>query len=76
MAIGGFNGSDPSPSLAQFQHWVAAGLIHYYVSGGAAMGFAGTSGGSNVAARISDWVDGRFSATRIGGVTVYDLTGG
>ncbi len=75
MAIGGFNGSDPSPTLAQVQQWVAERAIHYYVSGGDALGFAGTSGGSNVAARIADWVDSHYTATRIGGVTVYDLTG-
>ncbi|MFL6098962.1 MAG: hypothetical protein ACJ71T_03295 [Actinomycetales bacterium] len=28
MPIGGFNGSDPSPTLAQFKAWVAAGEIH------------------------------------------------
>ena len=30
MAIGGFNGSDPSPTLAQFEQYVANGQIHYY----------------------------------------------
>ena len=34
MAIGGFNGSDPSPTLAQFQQDVADGRIHYFLSGG------------------------------------------
>ena len=34
MAIGGFNGSDPSPTLAQFQAYVAAGEIHYFIAGG------------------------------------------
>ncbi|MFI2118183.1 glycosyltransferase family 39 protein [Streptomyces rubiginosohelvolus] len=34
MAIGGFNGSDPSPTLAQFKKYVAEGKIHYFVSGG------------------------------------------
>ncbi|MFI1200894.1 glycosyltransferase family 39 protein [Streptomyces sp. BHT-5-2] len=34
MAIGGFNGSDPSPTLAQFQRYVAAGRIHYFIAGG------------------------------------------
>ena len=38
MAIGGFNGSDPSPTLAQFQAYVAAGEIHYFIAGG---GFGG-----------------------------------
>ena len=34
MAIGGFNGSDPSPTLAQFQTYVANGEIHYFIAGG------------------------------------------
>ncbi|WP_102926726.1 glycosyltransferase family 39 protein [Streptomyces noursei] len=34
MAIGGFNGSDPSPTLAQFQRYVAEGKIHYFIAGG------------------------------------------
>ena len=42
MAIGGFTGSDPSPTLAQFQAWVAAGDVHYFVAGG---GFGGGRGG-------------------------------
>jgi hypothetical protein len=28
MAIGGFNGSDPTPTLAQFEAYVNAGAIH------------------------------------------------
>jgi 4-amino-4-deoxy-L-arabinose transferase-like glycosyltransferase len=31
MPIGGFIGSDPSPTLAQFQQYVADGKIHYYI---------------------------------------------
>ena len=27
MPLGGFNGSDPSPTLAQFQKWVAEGKV-------------------------------------------------
>ena len=34
MAIGGFTGSDPSPTLAQFQQYVADGDISYFISGG------------------------------------------
>ncbi|MDP4085266.1 MAG: glycosyltransferase family 39 protein [Bacillota bacterium] len=34
MDIGGFNGSDPSPTLAQFKKYVAEGKIHYYMNGG------------------------------------------
>ncbi len=47
MAIGGFNGSDPSPTLAQFQAWVEEGRIHYFAAsgGGQGVGFGGHSGG-------------------------------
>ncbi|MFH9198984.1 ArnT family glycosyltransferase [Streptomyces anulatus] len=50
MAIGGFNGSDPSPTLAQFKKYVAEGKIHYFVSGGGMGGgtVGGTAGGTAV----------------------------
>ncbi|HET7142086.1 MAG TPA: glycosyltransferase family 39 protein [Candidatus Limnocylindria bacterium] len=76
MAIGGFNGTDPSPTLAQFQHAVARGEIHFYIAGPAAAGFPGAQGGSNDAAQISRWVTGSFTARTVGGVAVYDLTTG
>lgn len=31
MALGGFNGSDPSPTLEQFKEYVSAGKIHYFI---------------------------------------------
>jgi 4-amino-4-deoxy-L-arabinose transferase-like glycosyltransferase len=43
MAIGGFSGSDPSPTLAQFQRYVATGQIRYFIPGG---GFGGPPTGS------------------------------
>jgi hypothetical protein len=43
MGIGGFTGSDPTPTLAQFQADVARGRIHYLI-GGPAPG-AGRPGG-------------------------------
>jgi 4-amino-4-deoxy-L-arabinose transferase-like glycosyltransferase len=72
MAIGGFNGSDPSPTLAQFKAYVAAGKIHYFI-GGSGLGGSST-GGSNAAAEISAWVQQNYTATTIAGTTVYDLT--
>ena len=47
MAIGGFNGGDPSPTLEQFQAYVADGAIHYYLSGGGrdGAGAGGAAGG-------------------------------
>ena len=70
MAIGGFNGSDPAPTLAQFEKFVAEGKIHYFISGS-----VGTpNGGSNASSEISSWVSSHYTATTIGGVTLYDLT--
>jgi 4-amino-4-deoxy-L-arabinose transferase-like glycosyltransferase len=48
MPIGGFMGSDPSPTLAQFEADVAAGKIHYFIGGsgpGQAGGGPGQAGG-------------------------------
>ena len=71
MAIGGFNGSDPSPTLAQFQEWVAQGKVHYFIGGG---NFGGQNGGSQAASEIASWVQQNFTATTVGNTTVYDLT--
>jgi hypothetical protein len=71
MAIGGFNGSDPSPTLAQFQQYVAEGRIHYFLGGGR---MGGSMGGSDAARQISAWVQANFDATSVDGATVYDLT--
>ncbi|HLH28767.1 MAG TPA: glycosyl transferase, partial [Acidimicrobiales bacterium] len=32
MAIGGFNGTDPTPSLAAFERYVAERRVHYYIA--------------------------------------------
>jgi 4-amino-4-deoxy-L-arabinose transferase-like glycosyltransferase len=73
MPIGGFNGTDPSPTLAQFQQYVAQGKIHYFIAGGGGMG---GPGGSQQSSEISTWVEQSFAATTVDGVTVYDLTAG
>jgi 4-amino-4-deoxy-L-arabinose transferase-like glycosyltransferase len=72
MAIGGFNGSDPAPTLEQFQRLVAEGRIHWFLGGGRMGGRS--MGGSDAARQISAWVAERFTATSVGGATVYDLT--
>jgi 4-amino-4-deoxy-L-arabinose transferase-like glycosyltransferase len=72
MAIGGFNGSDPSPTLAEFQAYVAAGDIHYYLESG--LSGAGSMGGSESAQEIATWVEENFTSTTVDGATVYDLT--
>ena len=81
MAIGGFNGSDPTPTLAKFQALVRAGKVHYFLTNGFGVGFGGGGPGgpggpatSSSSQAIVAWVESTFSATTIGGVTVYDLT--
>lgn len=72
MPVGGFNGSDPAPTLAQFKKWVKQGLIHYYIAGGQT---GGTQiGGSSASSEIASWVQQNFESTTVDGVTVYDLT--
>jgi hypothetical protein len=73
MAIGGFNGSDPAPTVAQFEALVAAGRIHYFVGSGGGLG-PGRGGASNSASQITSWVKAHFRSTTVGGVAVYDLT--
>ncbi|WP_067274127.1 mannosyltransferase YkcB-related protein [Streptomyces jeddahensis] len=70
MAIGGFNGSDPSPTLAQFQQYVEDGKIHYFIAGG----MGGGGGGNGTASQISSWVEENFTTVTVGSATFYDLT--
>ena len=70
MAIGGFNGSDPSPTLAQFQQYIADGQVHWFIASGVGGGPGGTS------TQIAQWVEATFTAKTVDGVTLYDLTTG
>jgi 4-amino-4-deoxy-L-arabinose transferase-like glycosyltransferase len=72
MAIGGFNGTDPTPTLSQFEAMVAGHEIHYFIaSGGGGGPQAGTSSDSSA---IASWVTQQFTATTVSGITIYDLT--
>jgi 4-amino-4-deoxy-L-arabinose transferase-like glycosyltransferase len=73
MAIGGFNGTDPAPSLAEFKELVAQGKVHYFIgsSGGGMMG-----GRNGTSSEIATWVSENFTAQTVGSTTVYDLTTG
>jgi len=75
MPVGGFNGSDPSPSRKQFEQLVAAHHIHYFI----------TLTGDHRAdyrpgqhllssGKIQQWVQMHFAPIVMGGVTIYDLT--
>ncbi|MFF0163019.1 glycosyltransferase family 39 protein [Streptomyces sp. NPDC005263] len=72
MAIGGFNGTDPSPTLAQFKKYVADGRIHYFISSGTGGGMGGSSTGTS--SQITTWVEANFKKVTVGSATFYDLT--
>ncbi|WP_134727585.1 glycosyltransferase family 39 protein [Amycolatopsis nivea] len=73
LAVGGFSGGDPAPTLAQFQQYVASGEIHYFVVG-ARNGRGGPGGSRGTSGRITAWVEQHFHPTTVGGAKVYDLT--
>jgi 4-amino-4-deoxy-L-arabinose transferase-like glycosyltransferase len=70
MSIGGFNGTDPAPTLAQFEKYVAGHDIHYFVGANS----DSFGGGSGDAAQITAWVEAHFHAETVGGETAYDLS--
>jgi hypothetical protein len=73
MAIGGFNGTDPAPTLAEFKAYVRAGRIHYFLRSGVSA--AGGDRSGQTTTQIAQWVEATFPSQTVDGVTVYDLTG-
>jgi 4-amino-4-deoxy-L-arabinose transferase-like glycosyltransferase len=74
IAIGGFSGSDDSPTLAQFKALVAEGKVHYFIGGTSAGGAGGPGGGGSSGSAITAWVQAHFTSKTVGSTTVYDLT--
>ncbi|PRC42875.1 glycosyl transferase, partial [Mycobacterium sp. ITM-2017-0098] len=74
MAIGGFNGTDPSPTLDEFIAMVDAGRIHYFILGPSMMMGHQNAGGAQQSSAIREWVEARFPELTIDGTVVYDLT--
>ncbi|ASN50986.1 glycosyltransferase family 39 protein [Sinomonas sp. R1AF57] len=75
IAMGGFTGSDPYPSLDEFKALVADGEVTYYIAGGGmGGGFGGRGGGTDTSA-IAQWVEANFQAQTVGSTTVYRLVG-
>lgn len=76
MAVGGFNGTDPSPTLEQFQRYVADRQIHYFIRGKMMLGHWGPprQGASQESADIADWVETHYTPLTVDNVVVYDLT--
>ena len=77
MAIGGFTGGDDSPTLEQFQGYVADGQVRYFIASDRGPGGPGSpggpGGGSGASTEITEWVEQTFTSVDVGGTTVYDL---
>jgi 4-amino-4-deoxy-L-arabinose transferase-like glycosyltransferase len=71
MAIGGFTGGDPSPTLTQFQQYVSDGQVRYFLADSGRGGPPGHRTGT--ASEITTWVEQNFTKKDVGGTTVYDL---
>ena len=74
MAIGGFNGTDPSPTLEQFEAYVQAGDIHWFIGGGGVGASAMGLGGQSTGSEIASWVAQHYQSVTVDGTTLYDLT--
>ncbi len=69
MTMGGFNGDDASPTVAELQAYVASGQLRYAIVGGGGGGMPGGRGTSDVTA----WITANGTAITVGGTTIYDL---
>ncbi|MGW2678281.1 ArnT family glycosyltransferase [Streptomyces sp. NPDC001436] len=84
MPVGGFNGSDPSPTLERFQAYVKEGRIHWFIAqagrtGAGASRTAARPGGpggpgGSASTAVETWVKATFQQVTLGGTTFYDLT--
>jgi 4-amino-4-deoxy-L-arabinose transferase-like glycosyltransferase len=80
MAMGGFTGSDPAPTLAQFQQYVSEGKIHYVLAGGAGGGFGGRGGGGrggggSDTSQVLSWVEQTCTAVPASAYGASSATG-
>jgi 4-amino-4-deoxy-L-arabinose transferase-like glycosyltransferase len=72
MAMGGFSGSDPTPTLEQLQAYVASGQIRFVLVGNGGAGGGPNSGSSD----ISAWVTANGTLVEeVGNGSLYDLSG-
>jgi 4-amino-4-deoxy-L-arabinose transferase-like glycosyltransferase len=90
ITIGGFNGSDPAPTLAGFEKLVAEGKVRYVLVSGSSGGFGGggpggvaggPGGGNSTTQSISSWVTSNGKAVPAAAYgsssagTLYDVSG-
>lgn len=64
IGIGGWSGSDPAPTLEEFQRYVDSGQIGYFVA---------APGDERDDSPVSEWVADNFEERTVDGQTLYDL---
>ena len=76
ITIGGFNGGDPAPTLAQFIQLVREGQVRYVLIGGGFGGGAGggPGGGQNGSASITQWVTAHGTAVTAISGNLYEVS--
>jgi hypothetical protein len=72
MAMGGFSGSDPAPTLSQLQSLVASGQLRYVIVGGRG---GGPGGGNGTMSEIDSWVQANGTVVSAVSSNLYDLAG-
>ncbi len=79
MAMGGFMGSDPAPTLEQLQRFVADGRLRFVLlggfGGGGPGGFFGGDGQGNTAGARAAWVQAACSPVAGVSAQLYDCSG-
>jgi 4-amino-4-deoxy-L-arabinose transferase-like glycosyltransferase len=77
MAMGGFTGSDPAPTLAQLEGYVASSKLRFVLeSGGTGGGLGGGGLGSDTSSARDSWVTSTCKLVSYGGsATLYDCAG-
>lgn len=71
MPLGGFSGSDPTPTLESFKEKVGAGEICFFIQQEAFLEVQATDSESTA---ISSWVEENFSSEVLDNTTVFRLT--
>jgi 4-amino-4-deoxy-L-arabinose transferase-like glycosyltransferase len=79
MAMGGFTGSDPTPTLDQLKSYVASGKLRFVLASGGGFGgggFGGGSGGVDTSSERTTWVTSTCKVVSYGGsASLYDCAG-
>ncbi|TDK55418.1 phospholipid carrier-dependent glycosyltransferase [Bacillus salipaludis] len=74
MDIGGFTGSDPTPTLAQFKKYVSDGKIHYFINSGRGGMGGGMSTDNTNGKTNGSTSNGNFQRGPMGGGSNSEIT--